>query len=248
MNFPWKHGVQRYDAAFYADRNACTTLAAQTVLAHIFQRLDVKSVCDAGCGVGTWLATARELGADRVKGFEGVWVNGNALAIDAKYIVTQDLEDEIKDHERYDLVISLEVAEHLSVDRAPGFVRDLTALGDAVLFSAAIPNQGGTNHVNERWQSYWAELFKAQGYDAFDAVRPAIWYNSEIKWWYRQNTLIYARRGSSAAERLADSRLRDDTIIDLVHPDLLAEKSNPGTLKAITLALNSIFRGQQQSS
>lgn len=248
MSLPWQHSDRRYNAAFYAERDASTKLAAQTVLAPMFQSLDIKSVCDVGCGVGTWLATALELGAERVRGFEGPWVKGNALAINASCIVTQDLECDVMDRERYDLVISLEVAEHLSADRAPSFVRDLTALGDAVLFSAAIPNQGGTNHINERWQSYWAELFKAQEYDAFDAVRPAIWQMSEIKWWYRQNTLVYARCGSSAAERLADSRLRDYTMMDLVHPDLFTKRTSLGTVKAIGLALSAIFRGQHQSS
>jgi hypothetical protein len=33
-----------------------------------------------------------------------------------------------------------------------------------VLFSAAIPAQGGTGHVNERWPGYSRALFAARGY------------------------------------------------------------------------------------
>ena len=39
---------------------------------------------DVGCGVGTWLATALELGIERVKGFEGNWVDKSALVVDAE--------------------------------------------------------------------------------------------------------------------------------------------------------------------
>ena len=246
MNLPGKTAAERYNTAFYAERDACTKLAACTVLADIFRRCRVKSVCDVGCGVGTWLATALELGADRVRGFEGTWVDRNALVVDTDCVVIQDLENTVRDDTRYDLVISLEVAEHLQSDRALSFVRDLAALGDAVLFSAAIPNQGGTNHVNERWQSYWAELFETEGYDAFDAVRPAIWQNPEIMWWYRQNTLLYAKRGSSTAESFSDCRLRDRAMIDLVHPELFAKKTSPRPLEVIKLMLGSLFRRQHQ--
>lgn len=55
---------------------------------------------------------------------------------------------------RFDLAMTIEVAEHLTPVRADSFVEDLTRLSDVVLFSAAIPAQGGINHVNEQWQSY----------------------------------------------------------------------------------------------
>ena len=64
---------------------------------------------------------------------------------------------------RFDLVNCLEVAEHLDASRADSFVDDLCALGDVVVFSAAIPGQGGTHHVNEQFQSYWQERFRRNG-------------------------------------------------------------------------------------
>jgi hypothetical protein len=52
--------------------------------------------------------------------------------------------------------VSLEVAEHLQPKRSASFVADLVALAPAVLFSAAIPGQPGTDHINPRWQDEWA--------------------------------------------------------------------------------------------
>ena len=59
--------------------------------------------------------------------------------------------------------ISLEVAEHLSPGRAESFISDLCQAAPVVLFGAAIPGQGGVGHLNEQWQSYWANLFEACG-------------------------------------------------------------------------------------
>ncbi len=32
-----------------------------------------------------------------------------------------------------------------------------------MLFDAAVPGAGGKGHVNEPWQSFWAEKFAARG-------------------------------------------------------------------------------------
>ena len=53
------------------------------------------------------------------------------------------------------------------------FVASLARHGDAVLFSAAIPFQGGAGHVNEHWPSYWAADFAVHGFVAVDTIRPA---------------------------------------------------------------------------
>lgn len=87
-----------------------------------------------------------------------------------------------------------------------------------MLFSAAIPFQGGTNHLNERWQSYWAELFRTTGYDCYDVIRPKIWTNNAVEWWYRQNILLFAKEGSPVSFRF-HAEDRAGAIYDLVHPD-----------------------------
>ena len=228
-----------YDAEFHANRDARTRSTARRILSYLFEKIEIESVCDVGCGVGTWLAAAEELGATRIQGYEGPWAENAQLVIDRSKIALQDLEAEIRADQRFDLVISLEVAEHLSTTRGPQFVKELCGLGDIVLFSAAIPEQGGTGHVNEQWQSYWAGLFADEGYDVFDVVRPAIWREENVPWWYRQNTLVYARRGTPAAEVLARQGTPAPAYLDLVHPELFrhAEARQPGR------ALLKAFRG-----
>ena len=94
----------------------------------------------------------------------------------------------------FDLVICMEVAEHLPHARGPSLVAELASLGDAVLFSAAVPFQYGTNHVNEQWPEYWSILFRSQGLECFDPLRAELWNDPEVDWWYAQNALMYARQ------------------------------------------------------
>lgn len=218
-----------YDAEFHADRDTRTRSTARAILTYLFEKIEIESVCDVGCGVGTWLSAAQELGAERIKGYEGPWAEKAQLVIDLGLITLQDLEVEVRADERFDLVISLEVAEHLTATRGPAFIAELCALGDLVLFSAAIPDQGGTGHVNERWQSYWAGVFAEQGYEVFDVIRPAIWQEEAVPWWYRQNILVYAKQGSTAAEALAGEYRPAVSYLDVVHPELFrhAEANQP---------------------
>ena len=114
-----------------------------------------------------------------------------------------------------------------TAESADAFVESLVALGPVVLFSAAVPHQGGEHHVNEQWQTYWAELFAARGFVAVDAVRPHFWNDEHVVWWYRQNTIMYVREEKLGEyPELNDARLRThDHMLAVVHPVLL-EKRN----------------------
>ena len=230
-----------YGADFHADRDARTRAAARLILGKMKEWVQPTSACDVGCGVGTWLSVAEEIGISEVQGFEGPWAKTANLVLNPDQVSFQDLEDKVSIDRTFDLVISLEVAEHLAETRAKSFAADLCALGDCVLFSAAIPFQGGTGHVNEQWQSYWAAHFADQRFAAFDPIRPMIWQNDDIAFWYRQNMVVYAREGSSAAKSLAAHGFGAPAMLDLVHPDqyLHAEAAQPA--RAIGRKLRKVF-------
>jgi hypothetical protein len=87
----------------------------------------------------------------------------------------------------------LEVAEHLSDARSWSFVFDLTRLSDVVLFSAATPGQGGTNHINEQPLEYWQKMFELYEYVMKDDVRPKIADLDGVEWWYKKNIVVFER-------------------------------------------------------
>jgi hypothetical protein len=194
--------MPRYKDKFYGNRDAQTVHAARTILGLTLELLPpVQSAVDVGCGVGTWLSVLRERGVATIRGFDGAWVRGDLLTIPPECFVAVDLTKRIPGSDRFDLAISVEVAEHLPPACAETFVDSLADLSDFVLFSAAIPHQGGKHHLNERWQDYWAGLFAARGYTVLDPIRPKIWEDDRISFWYRQNVLLYVKKERLGALR-----------------------------------------------
>jgi SAM-dependent methyltransferase len=169
--------------------------SAREILSILVRWLAPKSLVDVGCGTGNWVAAALELGIDDVLGVDGEWVKNAELAISSDRLVIHDLRTRFTVARRFDLALSLEVGEHLPASSAGVLVQSLCGLSDVVLFSAAIPGQGGRRHLNEQWPSYWAQLFAEQEFDCHDILRPQIWLNPHVAWYYAQNALIFARRG-----------------------------------------------------
>jgi hypothetical protein len=223
--------MKAYSQEFYNTRHEKTIYSANTILSILLGRIPaIDSAVDLGCGVGTWLSVLQEKGVNDIKGLDGNWVDQNLLVIPRTCFEQVDLSKLVRLPQTYDLAISLEVAEHLPSDHAERFVASLTQLSDFVLFSAAIPFQGGTNHLNEQWQHYWVELFGDQDYVVHDFIRPKIWNDNQIPVWYRQNILFFSRRQKSADVPL-DSVARGASLmlLDVVHPDLYLNKINTQT-------------------
>jgi predicted O-linked N-acetylglucosamine transferase (SPINDLY family)/SAM-dependent methyltransferase len=185
-----------YDHEFYETIQAGSRASAQVVLPMVLELLHPnvpQSVVDVGCGVGTWLAIFHELGVQEYLGFDGDYVDQNQLQIPPKRFKAWDLKQPLPTEQKFDIAMSLEVAEHLPEACAANFVRSLVQLAPVVLFSAAIPLQGGVDHINEQWPQYWVSLFKDQGYVVVDCLRQAIWHHPDVEPWYAQNLLLFVQ-------------------------------------------------------
>jgi hypothetical protein len=208
-----------YGAGFHSTRHADTKYAADRILSILYREFpELHRVIDVGCGVGTFLHSAKAHGAKHIKGVDGEWVNRDELVIVSSEFHSVDLKYPPQMDESYDLAITLEVAEHLPKENAEQFVEWLCNLAPVILFSAAIPGQGGVGHQNEAWQSYWAALFERQGFRVMDIIRPEIWHDQNIYFWYRQNILVYTKEGHF------DSISRTSNPIDIIHPELYLQK------------------------
>lgn len=172
-----------------------------TILVPMFiEMFQPKSVCDVGCGLGAFLGTFKKNGINEVSGFDGEWADREKIR---KYLADTeftciDLEQEIPTvAQKYDLVLNFEVAEHINEMKSDNLIEFLTKLSDTVIFSAAIPGQGGYKHINEQWEEYWEEKFIKRGYKKYDIIRHKIFADKNITYWYRQNMLVYSNKDLS---------------------------------------------------
>lgn len=230
--------MKSYEPYFYSTRNRDTRHAASAILDEVLPLLPpVVSVVDVGCGVGTWLSVLQEKGVQTIQGIDGFWVRDEQLEIPGEFLRRVDLEQPIEWTTRYDLAISLEVAEHLPASRAEGFVNDLANAADYVLFSAAIPRQGGYHHVNEAWQSHWADLFGKRGYSLVDCIRPRFWTDDSIPEWYRENMFLYVKKGAPLSSPPVYAMP-----LDVVHPaSYLGKVNHPDFRYGLSLAKRAIL-------
>lgn len=206
-----------YDEAFFDLVQRGAARSAVPFLTHIIETvLDGQtptSVLDVGCGPGAWLAEWRRQGAGEVVGVDGDYVPREKLAIPADDFRAIDISQPFDLGRRFDLVMSLEVAEHVAEEHADTVIDSICRHGDIVMFSAAIPRQGGVNHVNEQPYDYWRAKFAARGYAVFDCARQPLVNLSEIEPWYRFNTFVYANKDGQS--RLSQAAL-DEAVADRV--------------------------------
>ncbi len=206
-----------YSGDFYSYIDAGSRRSARIVAGLLLPEIRIRSLLDVGAGHGAWAAEWIAAGVEDVLAVDGDYVQPDQLAVPARNFHAHDLATPLDLGRRFDLVQTLEVAEHLPADRADLFIDNLMRHGDVILFSAAVPHQGGEHHVNEQPPEYWRRKFAARGYRPFDFLRPRLAGHGEVMPWYRFNSYIYAN--AAGETRLSDailaSRVPDDRPLDI---------------------------------
>lgn len=212
-----------YDEQFFTVADGTAAESADGVIGRLTPLLKVGSVLDVGCARGLWLSRWAAHGAADIYGIDGPYISVDDVHIPGDRFLAHDLNQDIDLDRQFDLVQSLEVAEHLPADSAERFVDSLTRHGKLILFSAAIPGQGGEFHINEQPLDYWRVKFERRGYVVFDYLRPLILDDSRIFFWYRHNTLLFAH----------------SSVIDTLPPEVRATRVPAGQPLADRLPLSA---------
>jgi len=240
--------MYEYDKNFYQYINRGATDSAGVVLPVLLSVLQepVDSVLDVGCGAGAWLKVWKSLGV-RIFGLDGSYVGAEQLLIEPEEFSPADLSAGFDLQQRFGIVQSLEVAEHLPPESSEKFVECLCRHSDMVLFSSAPPGQGGENHINEQPYDYWRQLFRNQGYEMYDPVRPSVLSNRQVKPWYRYNTFLYvsSRLRADLGTGLTSCRVDPgEPVVDLSPPAYKLRKSLVALLPvSVRTALAIIKKG-----
>lgn len=226
----------------HLDEMAGSHSAAERIVPYILKVAgDVRSVVDVGGGDGGWLRVFQQHGVADVRLFDSPDVEPH-LQIEKQFFSPMDFKTTLPGIVRYDLALCLEFIEHIPDDRGRALVEWLTRASDKIVFSAAIPGQGGKGHINERAPGYWTRLFSEYGFLRVDAVRPAILHDLAIPWWYRQNLVMYVSPSAMTVTH-AEGFIPDDFM--LVHSSAFDRLANPdlrivlpGLVPSIGLTIN----------
>lgn len=219
---------QKYTATFFSEMEQHSYRSAQLVLPLVSDLFQSRSVVDVGCGTGAWLKAWNEVfKLEDYLGIEGPYLEREKVLIPRDKIIFKDLKEPVSLDRQFDLVMSLEVAEHLPAANADTFIQSLVSLGGVVLFSAAIPGQEGTYHINEQYPEYWAAIFARYNYVAVDCIRPRIWNNPGVAFYYRQNILVFIKQDYLVKYPLLGPEISatKPDFLARIHPDFFDRKN-----------------------
>ena len=214
-----------YDASYYAqgcgepyEHNAAWLGVFDNIAGRIVSELRPRSVLDAGCALGFLVETLRQRGVQAW----GIDVSRYAIEHAAPEVQPFLQISSILDPfplPRYDLVVCIEVLEHLPPEQALPAVENLTRAADDIIFSSTPFDLREPTHQNVQPPEYWAGLFYRCGfihdvdYDAayispwamrFRKAQPpleALLSTYERKLWLLKQETV-ARRGLSIETKL----------------------------------------------
>lgn len=217
----------KYDKEFYDNQMNGSVNSAHKIVPYIIEQLKpllITSVVDFGCGVGGWLSEFQKIEEIvEVKGLDFGNAETSQMLISPENFRHMDLSKAIDLKRKYDLAMSVEVGEHLPENCADTFVDNLCNASDIVLFSAAVPGQGGVEHVNEQLPSYWIKKFNDRGYNCYDLIRAHFWSNQEVEAWYRQNAFIFIKNTVNVDNCYFSGMEEKIPIFEIINPDMLVD-------------------------
>lgn len=185
-----------YDRGFFDRARRLEEPSIHLVVDILLRHFRPRSVVDVGCGTGLYLAGFAARGC-AVRGYEGAPAAIRQASLRRK-IRHWDLRRPLPARRRFDLCLSIEVAEHLPAAAADTFVRSLTGLADTLFFTAATPGQGSLaiGHLNEQPHHYWREKFRRRGFGwqrGLTGVLRREMAAAGVVWWIPKNLMVFKR-------------------------------------------------------
>ena len=187
-----------YTNFFYKSVSSRSEEVSNKVLTHLFKSaIQIKSIKDVGCGEGEWF-NSKVLNEGKYDLFaydlpEAIALAKSKSKIDIKFHPINLEFIEINIFADTDVTIFTEVAEHLTEECAKKIINFICDTSKIVIFSGAIPGQGGYNHINEQPLKYWIQLFEVNNFIPVDFLRPIIREEKSVPFYYRNNLFLFIK-------------------------------------------------------
>ncbi|GGK74991.1 class I SAM-dependent methyltransferase [Haloarcula sebkhae] len=182
-----------YGSDYYVDRDKEAALAdAEQFAKAVLDRYSPGSVLELGCGTGTLLYPYRDRDID-VHGVDLSETARDTSALSDSEFEIHDLTQPYSPNQVYDIVLCVEVLEHIPEESAETIVESICTSGNVAIVTAAPPGQGGTHHVNEQPHEYWIEKFEQ--YDMEHKQQKSIRIGNELELseltWVEKNIFVF---------------------------------------------------------
>ena len=185
----------KYNSSYHKNQSNKSYVYGKEIIPFLKESFSINSVIDIGSGICGFLKAANEFDIEDVIGVDGDYVNPNDLLVKKENFIPYNLENKLNLKRKFDLVVSLETAEHIDKKFAQTFIDTITSLGNLVLFSAAQIGQGGVNHVNCQSLQYWEDLFNLFNFEKHSNIVYEFTKDKEhISQWYRKNAVLYKKK------------------------------------------------------
>jgi 2-polyprenyl-3-methyl-5-hydroxy-6-metoxy-1,4-benzoquinol methylase len=190
-----------YDESFYQETHALKTESFRNVASTLSQHIPFATVLEIGCGTGQLLVELHRNGKN-VLGCE-ISEAGIRGAPEEITVFQADAAKPIHLNRRFDLVLCIEVAEHIRQKHSAQLVANCTHLGRQVFFTAAPKGQTGVGHINLQPYSFWIELFAEHGFVHQEALSRKIqgqMRSENVLSWITNNLMVFSPRSHTDVE------------------------------------------------
>lgn len=150
-----------------------------------------QTVLDAGCAYGYLVEALRERGVEAWGIDISEYAVGHASETIKPYIRVNSAAEPLPENfpEHFDLITSIEVLEHMTVEEGERALEQLCRRTDIFVFSSSDSDLEDVTHINVQRKEYWARIFAKQGFYR-DVQSPAV-YISNWADVYRRRSDIY---------------------------------------------------------
>jgi SAM-dependent methyltransferase len=226
-------GGTAFDANWHWDH----TFADLPPFIYIGEKHQIRSVLDLGCGIGAYLRLFTNLGIQDILGVDGLPRSATVLS-EVEYRQA-DLMQPLTFGKQFDLVMCLEVVEHLPAAAATALLDTIARhASGTILFSAAEPGQPGEGHINCHPLEFWLSEWSMRGWAPDLSETLSVRALSTLPWFKRN--LVVLKAGSSPHSGQAESELKKISRLPINWPstrpgirdEVLTDRLNPDALSA----------------
>jgi 2-polyprenyl-3-methyl-5-hydroxy-6-metoxy-1,4-benzoquinol methylase len=186
-----------YDDRFFATRTRYHQPIERATSLLLSLSNEIESVVDLGCGDGHWIRMLANKGIERVLGIEGF--EACLPYVSDLPVEIHNLEHELKCDNPFDMVLCIEVAEHLEEQYADNLIITISnfcRLNGLLVFSAAHKGQGGVGHLNLQDKEYWTRKLQRRGFALLlhkTSKLRSQWKKAHVMKWLYQNVMVFRK-------------------------------------------------------